>query len=86
MDAEAESAECYTKGCTVPATALCDRCGRLFCLAHGKHIVVQRRDEHIGQSTHQGVLLRLPTRIETYAICTHCRNKPVPLRSLHPEL
>lgn len=80
MDAEAESAECYAKGCSEPATTSCDRCGRLFCPTHGEHIVVQRRDERTGQPTHQGVLVRLPTRVETYALCTLCRKKPVPLK------
>ncbi|MGZ3602695.1 MAG: hypothetical protein ACXVDF_22495 [Ktedonobacterales bacterium] len=84
MDAEAVDAECYAKGCTEPAATPCDRCGRLFCPEHGGHIVIQRREERSGQPTHQGVLVRLPTRVETYALCALCRSKPVPLKPLEP--
>jgi hypothetical protein len=86
MDALAESTECYAKGCTESATIPCDRCGRLFCTAHGGHIVVQRREERSERLTHQGVLIRLPTRIETYALCALCVRKPVPLKPLQPAL
>lgn len=86
MDAQAESAECYAKGCTEQATTPCDRCGRPFCSTHGKHIVVQRRDERSNSNrlSHTGVLVRLPTRNETYALCALCRTKPVPLKPLAP--
>lgn len=86
MDAEAESTACYSKDCSEPETTSCDRCGRLFCRAHGEHIVVQRREERSGRPTHQSVLVRLPTRVETYALCTLCRNKPVPLKSSQSAL
>lgn len=82
MDAEAENVECYSKTCTEQATSSCDRCGRPFCPAHGGQIVVQRRDERAAHSTHRGVLVRLPTRVETYALCSACRLKPVPLKEL----
>lgn len=86
MNTEAESAKCYTKGCVEPTTVLCDRCGRLFCPAHGGYIVVHRREERSERPTRQGVLARLPIRVETYALCSRCRSKPVPLKPLESAL
>jgi hypothetical protein len=80
MKAEAVSTVCDAKGCTELATTTCDRCGRLFCPLHIRQLVVQRREERTAQSTHLGTLARLPTHTETYALCTSCRTKPVPLK------
>lgn len=82
MEAHAERAECYAKGCSEPPTAICDRCGRPFCSAHLGQIVIQRREERSAQATHLGALTRLPTRPETYALCSPCRAKPVPHKPL----
>ena len=81
MDAEADSGTCYTKSCTEPATTPCDRCGHAFCLAHVRHLVIQRREERSQRPTHLGTLARLPTRAETYALCSHCWTKPVPCKT-----
>jgi methionyl-tRNA synthetase len=80
MKTEAVSTVCDTKGCTELATTTCDRCGRLYCPLHVRHLVVQRREESTAQSTHLGTLARLPIRSEIYALCTSCRTKPVPLK------
>lgn len=82
MDAQADSTECYAKGCAEQNTTLCDRCGRLFCSVHGEHLVVQRRDERSNRPTHHSVLARLPMRVETYALCALCKTKPVPIKPL----
>ena len=78
MEAVAESVECYVKGCSELGTVPCDRCGRTYCPAHVSQLVIQRRDDSSERAASRDMLARLPTRTETYALCSLCRTKPVP--------
>jgi len=77
-DTERASDTCYGKGCALPATTTCDRCGQRFCTAHCRQLVLKRRDDSSERPTHQGMLERLPMRTESYTLCVRCRTKPVP--------
>lgn len=77
-DTESASDTCYVKACALPATTICDRCGKRFCAAHCRELVLQRRDDSSERLTHQGMLERLPMRTESYTLCAPCRTKPVP--------
>lgn len=78
METAAERATCHAKGCSEPATALCDRCGHSFCQTHLRPLVIQRRTERSKHYVLPDTLARLPTRSETYVLCSRCRSKPVP--------
>ena len=86
LDVEAESDPCHAKGCTQPATATCERCGRRFCSTHSGELVLQRRDERSERPARQDTLARLPTHTETYTLCAPCRGKPVSRNMQLPEL
>jgi hypothetical protein len=81
MDTDAESDACHTKGCILPATNTCERCGWRFCAAHSGELVIQRREDRSERPAGQDMLARLPTRTEVYTLCVLCRSKPV-LRNL----
>lgn len=76
-DLDPASDPCHAKGCALPATTTCDRCGRQFCATHSSVLVIQRREERSQQSARQDMLAHLPTLTETYILCSACRNKPV---------
>lgn len=76
-DAGAESDACHHKGCTLPATNTCERCGRRFCATHSGELVIQRRAERSERAVGQDMLARLPTHTETYILCAPCRVKPI---------
>lgn len=80
MEAVAESVECYIKGCSELGTVLCDRCRRTYCPAHVSQLVIQRRDDSSERAPSLDMLARLPTRTETYALCSSCRTKPIPYK------
>lgn len=84
-EAGAQSADCSAKNCSEPGTVLCDRCGRAFCPAHVSQLVIQRREDPSKRPTSLGMLARLPTHTETYALCSPCRTKPVPRKTSQPS-
>jgi hypothetical protein len=72
-----ESAACHAKGCGESATAPCDRCGQPFCQTHLSQLVLRRRTERSEHLASRDMLARLPTRSESYMLCSQCRSKPV---------
>lgn len=76
-DEDLASDLCHAKGCALPATTTCERCGRRFCATHSSELVIQRRAERSAQPARQDALARLPTWTETYILCAACRGKPV---------
>lgn len=77
MEMAAEPTACHAKGCGETATVPCDRCRQLFCQTHLSQLVIQRRTERSAHRASLDVLACLPTRSETYMLCSQCRSKPV---------
>lgn len=77
---QVESSECYAKGCVGVAATVCDSCGHRFCSQHMTHISIQRRTEHVHELAGVAAAERVPTHTEIYALCFHCKSKPVPFK------
>lgn len=80
MSVEPGHVPCHAKGCPQIATEVCERCGHPCCPTHIRHISIMHRDERPQPSVDASV--RLPTRVETYALCPRCSTKPVQRRVL----
>lgn len=78
MSEQSEHASCHIKTCPGVAIEVCERCSHAYCATHIRHITIMHRDEPL--RSHMEALNRLPTHVETYALCLRCSTKPIQRR------